>query len=135
MPRLMSVSLTEPAVRDRAKTVTRRKGWKFLKPGDVVTLCPKVMGRKETEPLDRICDVEIVDVRREPLRNITTEDVAAEGFPYSTRQKFIDFFCHHMGVTPVSDRPESVETLDTWGITEPVQNMHSRHTIREAERM
>jgi hypothetical protein len=27
MPRLMSVALTEAAVRDRRKTVTRRLGW------------------------------------------------------------------------------------------------------------
>jgi hypothetical protein len=34
MPRLMSVSLTEPQVRARSKTVTRRLGWLMLKPGD-----------------------------------------------------------------------------------------------------
>lgn len=39
MPRLMSVAFTEQAVRDRTKTVTRRKGWTFLKPGDRLTLC------------------------------------------------------------------------------------------------
>lgn len=41
MSRLMSVSLTEQAVRDRTKTVTRRLGWRFLKPGDTLTLCRK----------------------------------------------------------------------------------------------
>lgn len=67
MPRLMSVSFTEAAVRARTKTVTRRKGWLFLKPGDRLTLCRKVMGRKPGEPLVRICDVEVISVRREPL--------------------------------------------------------------------
>ncbi len=43
--RLMSVSLTEAAVRDRTKTVTRRLGWLFLRVGDRVTLCRKVMGQ------------------------------------------------------------------------------------------
>lgn len=46
MPRLMSVSLTEDAVVARTKTVTRRMGWRDLKPGDRLTLCRKVMGRK-----------------------------------------------------------------------------------------
>lgn len=45
MPRLMSVSLTEQSVVERRKTVTRRTGWRFLKPGDRLTLCRKVMGR------------------------------------------------------------------------------------------
>lgn len=68
MSRLMSVAFTEQAVRERAKTVTRRKGWMFAKPGDRLTLCRKVMGRKSGDPLVRICDVEVVSVRREPLR-------------------------------------------------------------------
>lgn len=97
MPRLMSVALTEDAVRDRTKTVTRRLGWLHAKPGDRITLCRKVMGRKAGEPLVRICDVEIVDVRREPLVRITDQDVAREGFPDRDRAWFIDFFRSHMG--------------------------------------
>ena len=86
MSRLMSVAHTEQAVRDRRKTVTRRLGWRFLKPGDRVTLCRKVMGRKAGEPLERICDVEIVDVRREPLCAMTDDDVAREGIaPFDDR--------------------------------------------------
>lgn len=82
MPRLMSVAFTEQAVRDRTKTVTRRKGWQFLKPGDRVTLCRKVMGRKPGEPLERIADVEIVSVRREPLEMVVAAgELTAEGFP------------------------------------------------------
>lgn len=45
MSRLMSVALTERAVIERRKTVTRRLGWVFLKPGDRLTLCRKVMGQ------------------------------------------------------------------------------------------
>ena len=67
MARLMSVALTEHAVRDRTKTVTHRLGWTFLKPGDRLTLCRKVQGRKPGEPLVRLAEVEVVDVRREPL--------------------------------------------------------------------
>lgn len=46
MPRLMAVSLTEPQVRARVKTVTRRVGWRMLRTGDQLTLCKKVMGRR-----------------------------------------------------------------------------------------
>jgi hypothetical protein len=93
MPRLMSVSLTEPQVRARSKTVTRRLGWLMLKPGDKLTLCRKVMGRKPGEPLERIVDVEVVSVRREPLWDITEDDVTAEGFPDLTQAEFVEFFC------------------------------------------
>lgn len=74
MSRLMSVSMTEQAVVERRKTVTRRKGWwldkrgrRLLKPGDHLTLCRKVMGRKPGEPLVRLAEVEVVSVRRETL--------------------------------------------------------------------
>ncbi len=97
MPRLMSVALTEDAVRERRKTVTRRLGWyRILAPGDRLTLCRKVRGRKLGEPIERIADVEVVDIRREPLRDITADDVAREGFPNWNVDEFIDFFREHM---------------------------------------
>jgi hypothetical protein len=96
----MSVSLTEPQVRDRSKTVTRRLGWLVLKPGDRLTLCRKVMGRRKGEPLVRLCDVEVVSVRREWLGLITEADVRREGFPDMTPEQFVEFFCRtHKGCT------------------------------------
>lgn len=101
MARLMSVAMTEQAVRDRSKTVTRRKGWIFLRPGERITLCRKVMGRRPGEPLVRITDVEVVDIRREPLCAITEDDVAAEGFPGMSREEFIRrFFVEAQGIGP-----------------------------------
>jgi len=103
MPRLMAVSLTELQVRARTKNVTRRAGWRMLRPGDTLTLCRKVMGRRPGEPLDRITDVEVISVRREPLDAITHADVAAEGFPEWTPREFIEFFCRtHHGCTPAT---------------------------------
>lgn len=74
MSRLMSVAMTTDAVIERRKTVTRRKGWwldkngrRLLHEGDTLTLCRKVQGRKPGEPIERLAEVEIVDVRREPL--------------------------------------------------------------------
>jgi hypothetical protein len=104
MSRLMSVAFTEAAVRARTKTVTRRKGWLFLKPGDTLTLCRKVMGRKPGEPLVRICDVEVVDVRRERLDSITYNEVAREGFPGMRPDQFmVRFFVSPQGIFPHDD--------------------------------
>lgn len=114
MPRLMSVSLTEDAVRERRKTVTRRLGWTFLKPGDRLTLCRKVMGRKPGEPLIRLADVEVIDVRRESLAKLLTADgstspygaaeMAAEGFPGLHPASFIyRYFEKAQGVPRTAD--------------------------------
>lgn len=107
MPRLMSVALTIPQVRDQSKTVTRRKGWTYrdgrvmVAPGDPLTLCEKVQGRKPGEPLVRIVTVTVVSVRRERLDAITPADVTAEGFPQYTPGQFIKFFCaSHEGCEP-----------------------------------
>lgn len=91
----MSVSFTEQAVLDRIKRVTRRKGWLFAKAGDRYTLCRKVMGRKPGEPLVRICDVEVMSVRREPLRLVgEPEELALEGFPDLTVTQFVGRYFH-----------------------------------------
>jgi hypothetical protein len=108
MSRLMSVAFTEQAVRDRTKTVTRRKGWQFAKPGDRITLCRKVMGRKKGEPLERICDVEVVHVQRHPLSLLLSADpqevrdeMAAEGFPDMSPDEFVQrFFVDAQGMSP-----------------------------------
>lgn len=102
MSRLMSVAFTEQAVVERRKTVTRRKGWQFLKPGDTITLCRKVMGRKKGEPLVRLAEVEVVDVRREKLGKVcpihgadpeyVAAEMTAEGFPGMKGNRFVDHY-------------------------------------------
>src|SRR5262245_59161513 len=74
----MSVSYTADAVIERRKTVTRRLGWRYLLPGDRLTLCRKVMGRRLNEPLERLAEVEVIDVRRERLILITEDDIERE---------------------------------------------------------
>lgn len=135
----MSVALTEQAVVERRKTVTRRLGWwedkngrRLLKPGDQLTLCRKVMGRGKCldcggsgllyrtldgamltracpacvatgrEPLVRLAEVEVIDVDREPLRDIEADphDVEREGFQGWTPAQFVHFFCDEMHCTP-----------------------------------
>ncbi len=100
MPRLMSVALTEQAVIERRKTVTRRLGWTFLKPGDRLTLVRKAMGRKRAdgtvEPLVRLAEVEVTAVRRERLSAITRDEVEREGFPGWSPGRFVEFFSANM---------------------------------------
>jgi hypothetical protein len=124
MTRLMSVAFTEQAVRDRVKTVTRRKGWKFLKPGDRLTLVRKAMGREPGEPLVRIVDVEVVSVERLPLGSIgncvchpwpdnggtySADEVAREGFPGMDPDEFVRrFFVEAQGMGP-SDMVTRIE--------------------------
>lgn len=118
MSRLMSVAFTEDAVRERRKTVTRRKGWTFLKPGDRLTLCRKVMGRKKGEPLVRIAEVEVVSVRRESLGHLfgdsakptrfrepyPTEEMEREGFPGMDPASFVlRYFTAAQGIGPADE--------------------------------
>ena len=106
MSRLMSVAFTEDAVRERRKTVTRRQGWQFVKPGDTITLCRKVMGRKKGEPLVRLAEVEVVSARRESLSLLRDDlvgygqrEVEREGFPGMTPGEFIRrFFVDAQGI-------------------------------------
>lgn len=93
MPRNMSFMLTKEQIRMRTKTVTRRLGWWFLKPGDVVWACEKCMGLKKGEKVKRICLIEIVDTHPESLAAITQEECVKEGFPNMTPDQFIKMFC------------------------------------------
>ncbi len=91
----MSFSLTTPQFLNRTKTVTRRLGWTFLKPGDLVMGVEKGMGLKRGEKVKRLGLIRIVDVNLEPLCCITKEDVRREGFtkPIHTIPYFIEMFC------------------------------------------
>lgn len=93
----MSFAMTTEQFRDQSKTVTRRKGWTFLKPGDEVMGCVKCMGLKPGEKIERLGLIRIVDVRREPLFEITHADTVHEGFPEMYPHEFIKMFCDHMG--------------------------------------
>jgi hypothetical protein len=66
----------------------------MLKPGDRLTLCRKVMGRRKGEPLERLAEVEVVSVMREMLIDIHRHpgDAASEGFPDMTPHQFVEFF-------------------------------------------
>lgn len=135
MSRLMSVAMTTDAVLERRKTVTRRTNWwedkngrRLLQAGDRLTLCRKVQGRKPGEPIERLAEVEVVDVRREPLcavagpyvpgRNgaVTWPEVVAEGFPDMDPTEFMRrFFIDAQGIGAM-DEVTRIEWryLDHW---------------------
>lgn len=92
----MSFALTEQQVINQTKMVTRRMGWAFLRPGDLVQPVRKCMGLKKGEKQVKIGPpIEIISVRRESLMSITHEDVALEGFPNMGKTAFVTFFAQH----------------------------------------
>lgn len=103
MPRNISFALTTQQFRDRTKTVTRRLGWKSLKPGDILCGCVKCMGLKPGESIERLGLIRVTDVRRETLsnmisnRNYGLKEAKKEGFPDYCGPTFVAMFCKHMG--------------------------------------
>lgn len=108
--RNMSFALTTEQIRNRTKTVTRRMGWEFLKPGDRVGAVRKGMGLKKGERVEVLTVIVIKSVRREPLRAMTDDleygfaECVKEGFPpphkYSWPSVFVNFYCRsHRGCT------------------------------------
>lgn len=97
----MSFSKTTRQVRERTKDVTRRLGWKNLKPGERFVAIEKGMGLKKGEKQVELAVLECVSNRSEMLCEITDDDVRREGFGLNvTRLEFISFFCKGMKATP-----------------------------------
>lgn len=94
MPRNMSFAMTTPQFLDGSKDVTRRLGWGFLVPDDIVNGVKKAMGLRKGETIDRLHQIQIISTRWEPLYRITPDDVRREGFPDWTPEQFIEFFCN-----------------------------------------
>lgn len=99
----MSFALTTEQILARTKTVTRRVGWKTLKPGDLIRPVKKCMGLKKGEKLEPIGPVlRVVSVRREPLCAMACDDEAIrkygrreckrEGFPNTDPRDFVSWF-------------------------------------------
>lgn len=103
MARNMSFSMTTQAIIDRTKTVTRRKGWEHLKPGDLAWAVEKGMGLKKGEVPKRLALIRIKKNDPVVLNDysiLTKEDVTAEGFPKLQPWAFVFTFCVEMGGEP-----------------------------------
>lgn len=107
--RNISFALTEAQIVAGTKFVTRRLGWKKLKPGDRLQGCRKCMGLKPGEAIVRLCVIEVVSVRREKLRQMIDvpdygqREAFDEGFPQMSGAQFVEMFCRHMKATPETE--------------------------------
>jgi len=122
----MSFALTTRQYQLGRKTVTRRVGWAFLKPNDTVMGVKKGMGLKKGEKIKRLGAFYVISVRREALSRLLVldqyshDEMAKEGFPWLSPQKFVEFFIKtHKGctintevtrieftrITPMEDQP------------------------------
>lgn len=100
MPRGMSFWMTKQQIRDEIKDVTRRLGWKFLTPGDIVNAMEKCQGLKKGEKQVLIYQIRIISIRFEALNEITKEECVREGFPDMTPGEFVEMFCKANGCSP-----------------------------------
>ena len=112
--RNMSFALTTRQILDRSKTVTRRHGWQFLKPGDLIQAIEKGQGLKKGEKVRRLAVLRVLNVRQEPLArlvedfNYGRDEVAREGFATHPMVEgspdcFVDFY---RNAQPAKTRPE-----------------------------
>jgi len=76
MPRYMSFTLTNKQLLDRTKTVTRRRGWYHLKPGDLLIAVKQIMGLKKGEEVERLGTLKVLSTRKDPLEAIEEDDGA-----------------------------------------------------------
>lgn len=100
--RNISFQFTQPQFKARTKTVTRRIGWKNLKPGDRLLGVEKAMGLKKGEKIKPLGIIEVVSVRQEPLKRMTEdidygfEETKLEGFEghpqYQWPSAFVEWF-------------------------------------------
>lgn len=94
---MMSFALTTDQIRQRRKTVTRRTGWTFLKPGDLVQAIEKGQGLKKGEKVKKLAVLRVERVSGEWMSDFLARpdaqhECAREGFPEMTPDEFYRFF-------------------------------------------
>lgn len=104
--RNISFALTTRQILEQSKTVTRRTGWAFLRPGEILQAIEKGQGLKKGEHVRRLGAIQILDVRRERPRRMYDDpeygalEVVAEGFPDFTPAQFVELLCLANNITP-----------------------------------
>jgi hypothetical protein len=89
----MSFALTEQQLLDGTKTVTRRLGWRNLKPGDKLLAVDKAMGLRKGQKSRILATIRVRSVMLEKLGEISPIECKREGFPDMTTDEFVDMFC------------------------------------------
>jgi hypothetical protein len=100
--RNISFALTTEQVRNRTKTVTRRLGWKNLKPGTFLQPVVKAQGLKKGEHVEKIGGpIRVVKVGTENLLTMIAnveygeQECVREGFADLSPVDFAAMFCEH----------------------------------------
>ena len=77
-------------------------GWgrKSLGYPKILMGCKKCMGLKPGEKIERLGEIRVVCVTREPPKLVYDADVVREGFPVMNSEQFIEMFCREMHCTP-----------------------------------
>lgn len=97
----MSFALTTEAMRNFAKTVTRRYGWRNIHQAQILWSVKKGMGLKKGEKVERIHEIQVLHNRWEPLNRMIKEpaygeaEVILEGFPEMKPAEFVEMLCDH----------------------------------------
>ena len=94
--RNMSFALTTDQIRNRTKTVTRRTGWDFLKPGDHIRAVVKGMGLRKGEKVQPLAVLRVESIEGEWMSDFESsygqDECDREGFPHLTPRAFNAFF-------------------------------------------
>lgn len=122
---MMSFSVTTRQFRNRSKTVTRRAGWRTLKPGTVLMGVERTRGLKRGQSVVRLGPIEVVGVRREPLTALLEDleygraEVKAEGFGGMSVRRFVEMFERKMGIPPDQLLTRIQYRYLPWDVVEP----------------
>jgi hypothetical protein len=94
----MSFAKTTTQIENETKDVTRRPGWDFLNPGDLLQPIRKGQGLAKGEKVSKIAKVlRVVSVRREPNQRLLddpaygAEEMRREGGRW-TAEQFVEMF-------------------------------------------
>ena len=112
----ISFFVTAAQILAREKDVTRRAGWKKLRPGQVLCAVRKTQGLKKGEKVERLCHIRVISVNREPLSDIIARpyrmsdvsEVEREGFPHMSPESFVEMLCELDNLKP-SDEITRIE--------------------------
>lgn len=85
------------------KDVTRRRNWRWAEAGMYLLAVSKCQGVQPGEVVEVFGVIQIVDVRREPLNAIDSDDVRREGFGHLTPAGFVTMFCKAMGAKSTTE--------------------------------
>jgi len=89
----ISFSMTIAQIEARTKDVTRRIGWKNVKPGQLLQAVKKAQGLKKGESVENLKVIRVIKATQEPLYHIDQADCLREGFPNMHPDEFVTMFC------------------------------------------